>query len=64
MVWLAKRQFYLFQDKHVTIVAYCEQFDNILKVLEACGVSIGEDEGIMQKVLETQGINPNTATAA
>ena len=39
-------------------------FNNIIKVLDACGASMGEDDGIMQKVLESQGIDPDATTPA
>ena len=47
-VHLAKQQFYLFmQDKNVTITDYYVQFNNLSKVLGACGANLRKDEGIM-----------------
>ena len=64
-VHLAKCQFYLFkQEKNFTVADYFEQYNNLLKVLEACGANLGDDDRITQKLLESQGINPNAATAA
>ena len=37
--------------------------DYHLKVIETCGTNLGGDDGIMQKVLESQGIDPNGAMA-
>ena len=63
-VHLAKCQFYLFkQEKNVTVANYFEQYNNLLKVLEGCGTNLGDDNGIMEKVLESQGINPDATTA-
>ena len=63
-VHLAKQQFYLLKpEKNVMVVDYYEQFNNILKVIKTCGANLGEDDGITQKVLESQGIDPNGATA-
>ena len=63
-VHLAKQQFYVFkQEKNVMVEDYYEQFNNILKVIETCGANLGEDDGVMQKVLKSQGIDPNGAMA-
>ena len=45
------------------MVDYYKQFNNILKVIITCGANLGEDDGITQKVLESQGIDPNRAMA-
>ena len=60
---LAKQPFYLFkQDKNMTVANYYEHFNCLIKLLEACGANLGDDEGIVQKVLESQGMDPDVAT--
>ena len=63
-VHLAKRQFYLnSQGWSTSVTAYYEQFNNIIEMLEHCGASLGEDDGIITKVLEHHDIEPTEATA-
>ena len=63
-IHLAKRQFYLnSQGWSTSIAGYYEQFNNIIDMLEHCGVSLGEDGGIITKVLEHHDIEAATATA-
>ena len=59
-IHLAKRQFYL---NSTSIAGYYEQFNNIINMLEHCGASLGEDDGIIMKVLEHHDIEAATATA-
>ena len=42
---------------------YYEQFNNIIDMLDHCGASLGEDEGIINKVLESSSMTVSTATA-
>ena len=44
-------------------MGYYEQFNNIIDILEHCGASLGENEGIITKVLEHHDIDVTTATA-
>ena len=63
-IHLAKRQFYLnSQGRFVSVANYYEQFNNTIDTLEHCGASLGEDDGIITKVLEHHEIEPSTATA-
>ena len=64
-IHLAKRQFYLNSQGHSTSVAcYYEQFNNIIDMLEHCRASLGEDDGIITKLLEHHNdIEAATATA-
>ena len=63
-IHLAKRQFYLnSQGRSVSVANYYEQFNNMIDMLEHCGASLGEDDGIITKVLEHHDIEPSTATA-
>ena len=63
-IHLAKRQFYLnSQGRSTSVAAYYEQFNNTIDMLEHCGASLGEDDGIITKVLEHHDIDPTTATA-
>ena len=63
-IHLAKRQFYLNSQGHsVSIANYYEQFNNTIDMLEHCGASLGEDDGIITKVLEHHDIEPSMATA-
>ena len=63
-IHLAKQQFYLnSQGQSTSIAAYYEQFNNIIEMLEHCGASLGEDDGIITKVLEHHDIEPAGATA-
>ena len=63
-IHLAKRQFYLnSQGCSVLVANYYEQFNNTIDMLEHCGASLGEDDGIITKVLEHHDIEPSTATA-
>ena len=63
-IHLAKRQFYLnSQGRSVSVANYYEQFNNTIDMLEHCGASLGEDDGIITKVLEHHDIEPSTATA-
>ena len=62
-IHLAKRQFYLnSQGRSTSVAGYYEQFNNIIDMLEHCGASLGEDEGIITKVLEHHDIDVRTAT--
>ena len=62
-IHLAKRQFYLnSQGRSTSVAGYYEQFNNIIDMLEHCGESLGEDEGIITKVLEHHDIDVRTAT--
>jgi hypothetical protein len=59
-----KRRFYLLsQDKHSTCQVYLERFQNGVDVIEHCGGSIGQEPGLVQKVLQDRGKSSNTATA-
>ena len=63
-IHLAKRQFYLnSQGRSTSVAAYYEQFNNIIDMMEHCGASLGEDDGIITKVLEHNDIDPTAATA-
>ena len=63
-IHLAKRQFFLnSQGRSTSVAAYYEQFNNTIDMLEHCGASLGEDDGIITKVLEHHDIDPTTATA-
>ena len=63
-IHLAKRQFYLnSQGRSTSGAAYYEQFNNIIDMMEHCGASLGEDDGIITKVLEHNDIDPTAATA-
>jgi hypothetical protein len=58
-----KRRFYLLsQDKHSTCQAYLERFQNCVNVIEHCGGSIGQEPGLVRKVLEDKGLNAAGAT--
>ena len=46
----------------MSVASYCEQLNNIIDMLDHCGVSLGEDEGIMNKVLENNSIPVLMAT--
>ena len=59
-IHLAKQQFYL---NSTSVAGYYEQFNNIINMLEHCGASLGEDDGIITKVLEHHDIEAATATA-
>ena len=62
-IHLAKRQFYLnSQGRSTSVAGYYEQFNNIIDMLEHCGASLGEDEGIITKVLEHHDIDVRTKT--
>ena len=62
-IHLAKRQFYLNSHGHsVSVANYYEQFNNTIDMLEHCRASLGEDDGIITKVLEHHDIEPSTAT--
>ena len=62
-IHLAKRQFYLnSQGRSVSVANYYKQFNNTIDMLEHCGASLGEDDGIITKVLEHHDIEPSTAT--
>ena len=63
-IHLAKQQFYLNSQGHsVSVANYYEQFNNTIDMLEHCGASLGEDDGIITKVLEHHDIEPSRATA-
>ena len=63
-IHLAKRQFYLnSQGCSVSVANYYEQFNNTIDMLEHCRASLGEDDGIITKVLEHHDVEPSTATA-
>ena len=63
-IHLAKRQFYLnSQGCSVSVATYYEQFNNTIDMLEHCGASLGEDDGIIAKVLKHPDIEPSTAAA-
>jgi hypothetical protein len=58
-----KRRFYLLsQDKHSTCQAYLERFQNCVDVIEHCGGSIGQEPGLVQKVLEDKGLSAKAPT--
>jgi hypothetical protein len=59
-----KRQLYLLsQDKCSTCQIYLERFQNCVNVIERCGGSMGQEPGLLQKVLqEDQGKSNDTAT--
>ena len=62
-IHLAKRQFYPnSQGRSTSVAGYYEQFNNIIDMLEHCGASLGEDEGIITKVLEHHDIGVRTVT--
>ena len=63
-IHLTKRQFYLnSQGWSTSVAAYYEQFNNIIEMLEHCGASLGEDDGIITKVLKHHNIEPAAAAA-
>ena len=63
-IHLAKQQFYLnSQGRSVSVASYYEQFNNTIDMLEHCGVSLGEDDSIITKVLQHHDIEPSMATA-
>ena len=63
-IHLAKQQFYLnSQGCSTSVAGYYKQFNNIIDMLEHCGASLGEDDGIITKVLEHHDIEAATATA-
>ena len=63
-IHLAKRQFYLnSQGRSVSVANYYEQFNNTIDMQEHCGASLGEDDGIITKVLEHHDIEPSMAMA-
>ena len=63
-IHLTKQQFYLNSQGHsVSVASYYEQFNNTIDMLENCRASLGEDDGIITKVLEHHDIAPSTATA-
>ena len=63
-IHLTKQQFYLnSQGRSVSIASYYEQFNNTIDMLEHCEASLGEDDSIINKVLEHHDIEPATATA-
>ena len=45
------------------MASYYAQFNNTIDMLEHCGASLGEDDGIITKVLEHHDVAPPTATA-
>jgi hypothetical protein len=52
-----KQRFYLLsQDKHSTCQLYLERFQNYVDVMEHCGGSIGQELGLVQKVLTKNGL--------
>jgi hypothetical protein len=58
-----KRRFYLLsQDKHSTCQAYLERFQNCVDVIEHCCGSIGQETGLVRKVLEDKGLIAEAAT--
>jgi hypothetical protein len=58
-----KRRFYLpSQDKHSTCRIYLERFQNCVGVIEHCGGSIGQEPGLVRKVLEDKGLSAGAAT--
>jgi hypothetical protein len=60
-----KRRFYLLsQDKHSTCQTYLERFQNCVDVIEHCGGSIGQEPGLVRKVLEDKGLIAEAATQA
>ena len=60
-IHLARRHFYSsFQQRHVDVAHYLEQFNNRVDILERCGAAPGEDPGTMRKVFEQEGIDPLT----
>jgi hypothetical protein len=46
----------------VTCQAYLEKFQNCVHVLEHCGGTIGHVPGLVNAMLESNGIDANTAT--
>ena len=46
----------------MSVLSYYDQFNNIIDMLDHYGVSLGEDEGIMNKVLENNSIPVLMAT--
>jgi hypothetical protein len=58
-----KRRFYLLsQDNHSAYQIYLERFQNCIDVIKQCGGSIGQEPGLVQKVLQDQGKSGDTAT--
>ena len=53
----------IYTKKNMMVADYYEQFNNLIKVSEAWGSDLGEDDGIVHTVLKPQGINPGMATA-
>jgi hypothetical protein len=57
-----QRLYLLSQDKHSTCQAYLERFQNSVDVVEHCGGSIGQEPGLVRKVLEDKGLIAEAAT--
>ena len=51
------------QGCSASVASYYEQFNNTINMLEHCGASLGEDDGIITKVLKHHDIAPAMATA-
>ena len=63
-IHLAKRQFFLLLQGRNTVGEYYEQFKNQTDILTHIGAGIGDDEAIMNQVLQSQGIDVDDATDA
>ena len=63
-IHLAKRQFFLLSQGQNTVGEYYEQFKNQTVVLTHIYAGIGDDEAIMNQVLQSQGIDVEDATDA
>ena len=61
-IHLAKRQFSLLSQGRNTVGEYYEQFKNQTNVLTHIRAGIGDDEAIMNQVLQSQGIDINDAS--
>ena len=60
-IYEAKQRFYtLQQGKYETVSQYYDKFQNNLQVLEQCGGTIGDDEGVRSLVFEKLKFDPAT----
>ena len=63
----AKRRFYnMYQDRHMTVQAYLDKFQNSVEVIEHCGGDLGIDKGLIDNTFATANpvVNRETATPA
>jgi hypothetical protein len=59
----AKPRFHLLsQDKHLTCQSHLERFHNCVDVVEHCGESLGQDAGVIKRILKKDGKDVSAAT--